>query len=127
MTVTTIEGITAARIDELPEALGGMARLLRAGLGLSAFGAQLFDVPPGVESPPHDEMTSGQEELYMALRGSGALIAGDERVPLDPDRVVAVAPSVVRRFASGPDGLRLLCIGGTPGKAYEAPEWSEAG
>ena len=126
-TTSTIEGISTARIDELPEALGGMARLLRAGLGLSAFGAQIFDLPPGVESPPHDETATGQEELYVALRGAGAVIAGDERLPLDPDRVVAIAPSVLRRLASGPHGLRVLCVGGAPGRAYEAPEWSDAG
>ena len=27
----------------------------------------------------------------------------------------------------GPDGLRVLCIGGVPGGVYEPPEWSSSG
>jgi hypothetical protein len=123
---TTTEGIAAARIDELPAALGGIARLVRDGLGLSAFGVQLYDLPPHSESPPHDEIQSGQEELYVALAGAGAVIAGKQRFPLDADHLAAIAPSVTRRMASGPDGLRVLVVGGTPGKAYEPPAWSQS-
>jgi hypothetical protein len=124
MTTTTIDGVAARRIDELPEALGGIARLVRAGLGLSAFGVQIFDVPPGMESPPHDETASGQEELYVALAGAGAVIAGEERLPLDGDHLVAVQPGVTRRMASGPGGMRVMVVGGTSGRAYEPPEWA---
>jgi hypothetical protein len=123
-TSTTIEGVAASRIDELPEALGGIGRLVRSGLGLSGFGVQIFEVPPGLESPPHDETATGQEELYVALSGGGAVIAGEERFPLDGDHLVAVQPGVTRRMASGPGGMRVMVVGGTPGKAYEAPEWA---
>lgn len=123
-TSTTIEGVTARRIDELPEALGGIARLARSGLGLSGFGVQIFDLPPGMESPPHDETATGQEELYVALGGAGAVIAGEERLPLDPESLVAVQPGVTRRMASGPEGMRVMVVGGTPGRPYEPPVWS---
>ena len=85
-----------------------------------------MDLPPGIETPAHDELATGQEELYVALRGPGTVIFGDEqRAELAPDRVVAVGPRVTRRIAGGPDGLRVLCVGGTPGKAYEAPAWTD--
>ena len=29
-----------------------------------------------------------------------------------------------RVLTSGPDGLRVLCVGGVPGAAYTAPEWT---
>jgi gentisate 1,2-dioxygenase len=125
-TSSTIEGIAAARIDELPEALGGIARLVRSGLGISGFGAQVYDMPPNSESPPHDETATGQEELYVALDGAGAIVVGEERLPLAADRLVAIKPWVTRRMAAGRDGMRVLCIGGTPGRAYEAPGWSAA-
>jgi hypothetical protein len=127
MATDTILGVTARHIDELPDAMGGAVRLLRAGLGLTAFGAQVMDLPPSFETPAHDETATGQQELYVALAGSGAVVFGDDddRTELDRERVVAVGPSVTRRVASGPDGLRVLCIGGTPGKAYEAPGWTE--
>jgi hypothetical protein len=38
--------------------------------------------------------------------------------------VVAVGPEVERTLTSGPEGMRVLCIGGTPGKAYAPPEWT---
>ena len=126
MTTNTILGVTARRIDELPDAMGGAVRLLRAGLGLSAFGAQVMDLPPGVETPAHDETATAQEELYVALHGSGSVIFGDDdRVTLESGVVVAVGPSVTRRIAAGPAGLRVLCVGGTPGQAYDAPAWTE--
>jgi uncharacterized cupin superfamily protein len=127
MSTNTILGVTARRIDELPAAMGGAVKLARAGLGVNGFGVQVLDLLPGVETPRHDESATGQEELYLALRGSGAVIFGDDddRVELDPDGLVAVGPSVERRIAAGADGLRVLCVGGTPGTAYEPPVWTE--
>ena len=56
----------------------------------------------------------------MALHRSGALEADGEQYPLDQDHIVRVAPTVKRKITPGPDGLRLLAIGGTPGKPYDA-------
>src|SRR2546422_6031742 len=108
-----------ARIDELPALWGGFARLVRPGLGLSAFGANVMNLPPDYATKSHDESVSGQEELYVALAGSGAVVidATGERLPLDADHLAAVGPSVGRTVTSGPDGLRVLIVGGTPGQA----------
>ncbi|HEY3552339.1 MAG TPA: hypothetical protein VGK66_01500, partial [Solirubrobacterales bacterium] len=61
----------------------------------------------------------GQEEVYLALRGSGSVEAESESYPLDVDHAVRVGPAVVRKVLPGPDGLRLLAIGGTPGEPYD--------
>ena len=117
-----------AAIDELPELWDGFCRLVRAGLGITGFGANLMNLPPDYATKAHDESSSGQEELYVALAGSGAVVIGDgDRLPLDPDHVVAVGPSMSRTLTSGPDGLRVLIVGGAPGRAYEPPEWSSGG
>ena len=52
---------------------------------------------------------------------------GGTRLQLDADHLAAVGPGTDRTLASGPDGMRVLIIGGAPGKAYEAPEWSSTG
>jgi hypothetical protein len=39
---------------------------------------------------------------------------------------VRVDAGVDRVLTSGPDGLRVLCVGGVPGAAYTAPEWTAA-
>jgi hypothetical protein len=120
-----------AAIEELPELWDGFARLVRAGLGLSAFGANVMNLPPDYATRSHDESQTGQEELYVGLAGSGAVLLDEtgEELHLDPDHVVAVGPSVSRTLKSGPEGLRVLIVGGTPGQAYEPMDWSsgEAG
>jgi mannose-6-phosphate isomerase-like protein (cupin superfamily) len=115
---------TGLRYDEMPTLWDGFANLVRPGLALTAFGANVMNLPPDYETKAHDESDSGQEELYVALAGSGAVVCGEERVPLDPERAVRVAPETSRTLASGPEGMRVLIIGSVPGEAYVAPEWS---
>ena len=118
-----------AAIDELPSLWDGFARLVRPGLGITGFGCNVMNLPPDYATKSHDESSSGQEELYVALAGSGAVVLDEsgERLPLDADHLVAVGPGTARTLASGPEGLRVLIVGGTPGRAYEPPEWSSAG
>ena len=118
--------IADSAIDELPQLWDGFAKLVRSGLGITAFGAQVMDLPPGHVTAAHDESDTGQQELYVGLRGAGAVVAGDVVLPLDPEHVVRVDAGVDRVLRAGPDGLRVLCIGGLPGGAYVPPEWTGA-
>jgi mannose-6-phosphate isomerase-like protein (cupin superfamily) len=118
---------SAMAIDELPTLWNGFAKLVRAGLDITAFGANIMDLPPDYSTTSHDEAESGQQELYVALSGSGAVGIDDAQLPLDPDHLVRVDAGTPRVLTSGPDGLRALCIGGAPGRAYEPPEWSSTG
>ena len=67
-------------------------------------------------------MTKPTPELYVAL--GGAVVVGDERLPLDPEHLVRVDAGTGRVLTSGPDGLRVLCIGAVPGRPYEPPAWT---
>ena len=113
-------------IDDLPSRWDGFARLVRAGLGISGFGANIMNLPPDYSTRSHDESESGQEELYVALSGSGALLLDEsgERMPLDAEHLAAVGPTVARTLTSGPEGLRVLIVGAPPGRGYEPPAWS---
>jgi hypothetical protein len=86
-----------------------------------------MDLPPDYSTTSHDEAETGQQELYVALRGSGSVDIDDARLRLDADHLVRVDAETARVLTSGPDGLRVLCIGGIPGGAYEPQEWSSAG
>jgi mannose-6-phosphate isomerase-like protein (cupin superfamily) len=119
-------GYSARSIDELPTLWDGFANLVRAGLDITAFGANIMNLPPDYSTKSHDEADSGQQELYVALRGSGTVDIGDERLPLDAEHLVKVDAGTDRVLSSGPEGLRALIIGGTPGQAYEAPDWSSS-
>jgi gentisate 1,2-dioxygenase len=121
-----VSGYRARSIDELPTLWDGFAKLVRPGLGIQAFGANIMDLPPNYETASHDEAQSGQQELYVALRGSGAVVVGDKRLSLDAEHLVCVDAGTARVLTSGPDGLRVLCVGAVPGGVYEPPDWSSA-
>jgi hypothetical protein len=124
MLTSTRNDVAAAAIDDLPQLWDGFAKLVRTGLDIRAFGVQIMDLPPDYTTGSHDESDTGQQELYVALRGSGSVVAGELRLPLDPENLVRVDAGVDRVLSSGPDGMRVLCVGGVPGAAYTAPEWT---
>jgi mannose-6-phosphate isomerase-like protein (cupin superfamily) len=53
-----------------------------------------------------------QEEAYVVVAGSGRILLDDEVLDLSLWDVVRVAPSVVRAFEAGPDGLDIIAVGG---------------
>jgi mannose-6-phosphate isomerase-like protein (cupin superfamily) len=116
------------RIDEMEAVYFGAFKRARAELGVESFGMAIIDMPPNFERyPEHDHEHDGQEEVFMALSGGGEIEIDGQRFPLDPDHVARVAAGTKRKVWPGPDGIRLLVLGGTPGQAYEAPEISELG
>jgi uncharacterized cupin superfamily protein len=120
------ERYKASAIEDMPQLWDGFAKLVREGLGITAFGVQVMDLPPDYSTKSHDEGDSGQEELYLGLRGSGAVVIDDEdrSLTLDSEHAVRVSPGVARTLTSGPEGLRVLCVGAVPGAPYEPPEWT---
>lgn len=131
--------VTHVKIDEI-EAIEGFFEGIRfhkaaAGLGVSSFGISIIEMAPGAdEYPEHDHSEEGiggqmfakrpgqlgQEEVYVALKGSGTVEADGKQYPLDQDHIVRLGPEVRRKVTPGPDGLRLLALGATPGEAYDA-------
>ena len=121
-------GYTAKRIDDMEGAFRGAFKRARAELGVEAFGMQVLDLPPKLENfPEHDHAESGQEEVYVVLRGTGELEVDGERVALDPDTIVRVAPHAKRKFYTGDGALRVLALGGVPGGVYEPPDITKLG
>jgi mannose-6-phosphate isomerase-like protein (cupin superfamily) len=130
--VTPIE---IGEIEAISGVLEGITFHKAAGaLGVSSLGISIVDLDPGADTyPEHDHSEEGiggqmfakrpqqlgQEEVYLALKGSGTVEADGMSYPIDADHAVRVDPDVVRKVLPGPDGLRLLAIGGTPGEPYE--------
>lgn len=111
---------TAKRISDMQASYGGGFVKVRAELGLSSFGAQVIQLPPNEDRYPlHDHVEDGQEELFVVLSGSGWMEIEGERIELDTETMVRVAPEPKRQVFSGPDGLRMLVVGGIPGRAFE--------
>ena len=111
-------------VDELPQLWEGAVKLVRAGLGISAFGVNILDLPPNYTTESHDEADTGQQELYVALRGSGRVLIGDQYLTLDEEHLVRVDAGVSRILASGEAGVRVMCVGSTPDMPYTPAAWS---
>jgi uncharacterized cupin superfamily protein len=116
-------GFAAGAIDDLPTVWDGFAKLVGVGLDITGFGVNVMDLPPDYATTAHDEAETGQQELYVALRGTGAVVIGGVAQPLDAGHVVAVDAGVERVLSSGSEGLRVLCVGGVPGGVYVRPPW----
>lgn len=80
-------------------------------LGALAIKANQFDSEPDQAGHEHDELKSGQEELFVPLRGTGFLQIDGEMVELELGRYVLVQPSARRQVVAGPEGLSYLVIG----------------
>jgi mannose-6-phosphate isomerase-like protein (cupin superfamily) len=123
--------VTVATIDEMEGIHEGLARRARAQLGVSAWGMQVLTLPPEWDGYPehnHDATAfdPNQEEVYIPLSGSATLVAGDERFELVPGVMARVGMEQLRRILPGPEGIRLIALGGRPG-AFDAPGWTELG
>jgi mannose-6-phosphate isomerase-like protein (cupin superfamily) len=106
-------------IDQLQTIGSGTTKLAGAELGVESFGMQVFDFPPNFpDYPEHDHAAEGQEEVYLVLRGSAEFEIDGERVPIDPSRILRIAPGSRRKLWPGPEGVRILAIGSTIGTEY---------
>jgi mannose-6-phosphate isomerase-like protein (cupin superfamily) len=119
---------TVKRIGDMEAVFGGSFKRARAELGVEAFGMQVIDMPPNLTGyPEHDHAESGQEEVYVVLRGGGEIEVDDERVPIDSETIVRVGPAARRKLLPGAEGMRVLALGGVPGAAYEPPDVTKLG
>jgi len=117
---------TAKRISEMETSFGGGFVKARAELGVTAFGMQVIQLPPDyADYPEHDHAESAQEEVFVALSGSGWIEIDGERVELDNETIVRVGAEARRKVFAGPQGLRMLALGGCPGAAYKIVESTE--
>jgi uncharacterized cupin superfamily protein len=97
--------------DEVEPGFMGAFKQIRKQLGLRAFGINQVELAPETEGREHDHTDSGQEEVYLVLRGGGVLrVDGDEAEPR-PGRYVFVAAGSPRRPVAGPDGLSFVAVG----------------
>jgi mannose-6-phosphate isomerase-like protein (cupin superfamily) len=97
---------------------------IRHHFGIHAFGINGVTKDAGkVLIPEHDESESGQQEVYFVHRGAVDVTLNGETVRAGEGSVIAVEPATSRKIEAVESPTTLLCIGGTPGKAYEVGAW----
>lgn len=123
--------VTVRAIDEMDGIHGGLARRARAELGVTAWGMQVMSLPANWDGYPQhnhdaDAFDPDQEEVYIPLDGDATLIADGHEYELRPGLMARVGPAQLRKIVPGPEGIRLLAIGGSPG-AFTPGAWTEIG
>jgi quercetin dioxygenase-like cupin family protein len=84
---------------------------IASALGAHAIRLNRFDNVPGQAGKEHDERETGQEEIYIAVGGGGAILVDGEEVELRPGRFVLVGPEATRQVIAGAEGLAYMVVG----------------
>ena len=98
---------------------------LRHRLGLRAFGANCWTAEPGNEIVPRHEEESGDEELYVVVRGRARFVVGGETVDAAAGTLVHAQPGETREATAEEPGTIVLAVGATPGKPFESRGWDD--
>lgn len=123
LTVMHLEQFEELPAPGVPE---GLFRLAGKSLGIQAWGMNVLTLPPGwTRYPEHDHADDGHEEVYVVFRCAATLLVGEESVALAQGTFARVGPQERRKLVAGPEGVTLIALGGTPGKAYQ-PSWGRA-
>jgi quercetin dioxygenase-like cupin family protein len=92
--------------------------------GLSAFGVNAFGGDAGIELvAEHDERESGQEELYVVVRGSARFTLDGEVHDARAVTVVAVPDTAVTRAAVATEDETIVLAVGGPADSGFATTW----
>jgi uncharacterized cupin superfamily protein len=111
--------VTVRTFDELDN-YGGQFLYAGKGVGVTAWGMNVLRLPPNwPDAPEHDHAKDGQEEVYVVLEGTATLKANGETWELAPGTLARVGAGQKRKVLPGDEGVTILAIGNTPGKAYE--------
>src|SRR3982751_5054842 len=95
--------VTVKSIDDMEAIYGGLARRARAELGVTAWGMQVFTLPPNWDDYPlhnhdADAFDANQEEVYVPLEGGATLVADGEEYELRPGVMARVGPAQLRKI-----------------------------
>jgi mannose-6-phosphate isomerase-like protein (cupin superfamily) len=117
------------RFEEMEPIFGGVFRRARASLGVTSFGMQILEMPAngGEFYPNHDHRHDSQEEVYVVLSGSADFDIEGEPLHVEPETAVRIGPDTKRKIKAGPQGVKMLALGGVPGSVYESPAFTELG
>ena len=103
------DGYAVANVDALGEGPG--FRKVRRALGVSAFGVNAIEIPPGYETGRH--FHDRQEELYFLHRGRIELTLNDDTTHvLGPGGLARVDAATVRKIKNVGDEPALYVVTG---------------
>jgi tetratricopeptide (TPR) repeat protein len=119
------EGYEILSLDELEAASYRGSNLIpvRHVLGFRPAGVNAWKADAGAQLiPPHEE-DSGNEELYVVVRGRARFTVGEEEAEAPAGTLVFVQAGTFRTAVAADDGTVVFVVGGSVGEAFEAGGW----
>ncbi len=124
------KGWKAAKIQDIPPIKDSWAKgwhSARHYFGITGFGVNAVTKNKGENlTPAHNEKTSGQQELFVVLKGKASFSIGKDKYTAKEGEAVFVEPEIERSAEALATPTMLLIIGGAPGKAYQIGDWEKA-
>jgi quercetin dioxygenase-like cupin family protein len=99
----------------------GKWALVRRSLGITSFGMNVVDIPPGDGIPEHDETDRDQEEVFFVLSGSPTVRVDGEDHPAPAGTLVRVDPELRRTVMNGGNEPARVLIVSAPRSSGFAP------
>jgi len=85
---------------------------LKDALGTTHVGVTIMELDPGTDGFPHDESESGQEEVYLCVRGEATVEVEGDVVTLGEQEAIRVDPEDHRQVRNeGDERLELVVVG----------------
>jgi tetratricopeptide (TPR) repeat protein len=119
------DGYTILSLDEVESAPHRGSNLVpvRHLLGFRPAGVNGWVADTGGQLiPPHEE-DSGNEELYVVVRGRATFTVGEETADAVAGTFVFVPAEVFRTAVAEEDGTIVFVVGGTAGEAFNPGGW----
>jgi quercetin dioxygenase-like cupin family protein len=99
--------------------------LARKSLGISSFGMNVVELPPGETIPEHTEVESDQEEVFIVLDGTATMVIDGEDHPAPAGTFVRLDPEPRRTVANRSDAPTVVLIVSAPRTSgYKSPDWA---
>jgi quercetin dioxygenase-like cupin family protein len=96
---------------------------VRLHFGIQAFGVNMWAGEPGEALMPEHGEEDGDEELYVVVAGRATFTVGGDEIDAPHGTLVYVSPDETRKAVAAEPGTRVLAVGATRGKAFEAGDW----
>jgi quercetin dioxygenase-like cupin family protein len=113
-----------ARIGDLERDDGWVP--IRAALDVRAFGVNAWTAHEAGATliPPHDEVPSGHEELFVVTAGHARFTVGEDEIDSPAGEVVFVRDPAVSRAAIAVEAdTTVVSVGATAGRAFRPRSW----
>ena len=117
-------GFTIKHDDELERDYGKWV-LVRRSLGVSSFGINAVELPPGEAIPEHHELDRDHEEVFITLNGDATMVIDGTDHPAPTGTFVRLDPGPVRTVRNdGSETATILIVSAPRSSGYEPMDWA---